>query len=129
MEKLTKVKIDLKHGIIELEGSEEFVEKHLNNFMDGTLKKWKIEEDKEVKTLDSDIINVGMGKSQLAKAKALREIIREIQDEFKGSAPLKEIISRAEKSGIKKDTVEDMIHKLKCAGELIETSENSFKVF
>ncbi|NJD76152.1 MAG: MCM family protein [Candidatus Methanoperedens sp.] len=84
--------------------------------------------DPETGKLDSDIINVGMGKSQRVKAKTLREIIRELQDEYKGAAPLEDIISRAEESGIKKDTVEDMIQKLKSAGEIIEASNGRFRV-
>ncbi len=84
--------------------------------------------DPETGKLDSDIINVGMGKSQRVKAKTLREIIRELQDELKGAAPLEDIISRAEESGIKKDTVEDMIQKLKSAGEIIEVSNERFRV-
>ncbi|HEY9205336.1 MAG TPA: minichromosome maintenance protein MCM [Candidatus Methanoperedens sp.] len=84
--------------------------------------------DPETGKLDSDIINVGMGKSQRVKAKTLREIIRELQDEYKGAAPLEDIISRAEESGIKKDTIEDMIQKLKSAGEIIEVSNERFRV-
>lgn len=84
--------------------------------------------DPETGKLDADIINVGMGKSQRDRVKTLREIIRELQDELKGAAPLEDIISRAEESGIKKDTVEEMIQKLKSAGEIIEASNERFRV-
>lgn len=84
--------------------------------------------DPETGRLDADIINVGMGKSQRDKIKVLREIIRELQDENKGPAPIEDIIRKAEESGIKKDTVEDMIQKLKSAGEIIEASNERFRV-
>jgi replicative DNA helicase Mcm len=84
--------------------------------------------DPETGKLDSDIINVGMGKSQRVKVKTLKEIIRELQEEYKSAVPLEEIISKAEESGIKKDTVEDMIQKLKQVGEILEASNNKFRV-
>ncbi|MCZ7403845.1 MAG: minichromosome maintenance protein MCM, partial [Candidatus Methanoperedens sp.] len=84
--------------------------------------------DPETGKLDADIINVGMGKSQRDRIKVLREIIKELQDEYKGPAPLEDIISKAEESGIKKETVEDMIQKLKSAGEIIEASNERFRV-
>jgi replicative DNA helicase Mcm len=84
--------------------------------------------DPETGKLDADIINVGMGKNQRDRIKVLRELIRELQDEYKGPAPLEDIISRAEESGIKKETVEDMIQKLKSAGEIIEASNERFRV-
>ncbi|MDL5503927.1 MAG: AAA family ATPase, partial [Candidatus Methanoperedens sp.] len=70
--------------------------------------------DPETGRLDADIVNVGMGKSQRDRIKVLREIIRDLQKEM-GAAPIEEIISRAQDSGIKKETVEDMIQKLKSA--------------
>ncbi len=84
--------------------------------------------DPETGRLDADIINVGMGKSQRDRIKVLREIIRGLQDEHKGAAPIEDIIMKAEESGIKKDAVEDMIQKLKSAGEIIEASNERFRV-
>ncbi len=84
--------------------------------------------DPETGRLDADIVNVGMGKSQRDRIKIFREIIRKVQEEFKGLAPIKDIILKAEESGIKKDTVEDMIQKLKSAGEIIEASNERFRV-
>jgi|SRR5659263_97103 len=83
--------------------------------------------DPETGRLDADIVNVGMGKSQRDRIKVLREIIRDLQKEM-GAAPREEIISKAQESGIKKDTVEDMIQKLKSAGEIIESSNDKFRV-
>ena len=83
--------------------------------------------DPETGRLDADIVNVGMGKSQRDRIKVLREIIRDLQKEM-GAAPIEEIISKAEESGIKKETVEDMIQKLKSAGEIIESSNERFRV-
>ncbi len=84
--------------------------------------------DPETGRLDADIINVGIAKSQRDRIKVLREIIRELQEEYKGAAPLEDIISKAEESGIKKDAVEDIIQKLKSAGEIIEASNERFRV-
>lgn len=84
--------------------------------------------DPETGRLDADIINVGMGKSQRDRIKVLKEVIRDLQEEYKSTVPLEDIISRAEESGIKKDTVEDMIQKLKSVGEIIEPSNERFRV-
>jgi len=84
--------------------------------------------DPETGRLDADIINVGMGKSQRDRIKVLKEIIRDLQDEYKSAVPLEDIISRAEESGIKKDTVEDMIQKLKTVGEILEATNERFRI-
>lgn len=78
--------------------------------------------------LDSDIISVGMGKSQRDRIKILRDIIKELQDEQNGAAPLKDIMEKAVEAGMKKDDVEDTIAKLKSAGELIEASNERYRV-
>jgi replicative DNA helicase Mcm len=84
--------------------------------------------DPETGRLDADIINVGMGKSQRDRIKILKEIIRELQEGYKSAVPLEDIISKAEESDIKKDTVEDIIQKLKTVGEVIETTNEKFRV-
>jgi replicative DNA helicase Mcm len=77
--------------------------------------------------LDSDMISVGMGKSQRDRIKVLREIIRELQ-KSEGSVPLAEILEKAVESGIKEDVVEDMLAKLKSGGDIIEASNRRFRV-
>ncbi len=78
--------------------------------------------------LDSDIISVGMSKSQRGRIKMMRQIIMELQDESKTAVPLEDILTRAEEAGIKQESVEDMLKALKSAGELIETSNDRFRV-
>ncbi len=84
--------------------------------------------DPETGRLDADIINVGIAKSQRDRIRVLKEIIKELQEEHKSAVPIEEIISKAEDSGIKKDAVEDMIQKLKTFGEIIEQSNERFRV-
>ncbi len=85
--------------------------------------------DPETGKLDSDIINVGITKNQRDRIKILKEIIRELQDEHNGVAPIEEIISRADESGIKKDDVERAIEALKASGEIYEPSaRDKFRV-
>jgi len=78
--------------------------------------------------MDSDIISTGIGKSQRDRIRVLKEVIRELQDEMKSAAPLNDIVKRAVEAGMKKDDVEDMIHKLKTAGELLEASNERYRV-
>ncbi|VVB90807.1 Minichromosome maintenance protein MCM [uncultured archaeon] len=84
--------------------------------------------DPETGRLDADIINVGMGKSQRDRIKVLKEIIRQLQEEHKSAVPLEDIISKAEESGIKKDTIEENIMKLKTIGEILEVTNGRFRV-
>jgi replicative DNA helicase Mcm len=69
-----------------------------------------------------------MGKSQRDRIRVLKEIIRDLQDEHKTAVPLEEIILKAGEAGIKKDTVEDMIQKLKTVGEILEATNERFRV-
>lgn len=89
---------------------------------------FKVMIDPETGKLDSDIISVGMGKSQRDRIKILREIIKERQDELDGAVPLAEILEKAVESGIKEDAVEEMLKKLKTGGEVIEASNRRFRI-
>ncbi|MBU0778054.1 minichromosome maintenance protein MCM [Patescibacteria group bacterium] len=89
---------------------------------------FKVMTDPETGKLDSDIISVGMGKSQRDRIKILKAIIKERQDELEGAVPLAEILEKAVESGIKEDDVEDMLKKLKTDGEVIEASNRRFRI-
>jgi replicative DNA helicase Mcm len=84
--------------------------------------------DPETGRIDSDIINVGMGKSQRDRVKLVREIIANLQDEHKGAAPLEDIASKAKDSGLEKDVVEDTILRLKTEGDILEVSNKRYRV-
>ena len=60
------------------------------------------------------------------RLKVIKEIISELQKEM-GAAPIEDIISKAEESGIEKETVEDLIQNLKSAGNIIESSNERFR--
>lgn len=88
----------------------------------------KITIDPETGEMDSDIISTGTSKSQRDRMKVLKAIISELQQEYKTPVPLEDIESKAEEAGIKKETVQDMIEKLKAAGEAYELSQGRYKV-
>lgn len=66
------------------------------------------------------------------KAKIIHGIIKELQQpkhgERLGSASINEIIDRAEEAGIGKEKTKDLIQKLKSAGEVIESSNERFRI-
>lgn len=88
----------------------------------------KVMIDPETGKLDSDIISTGIGKSQRDRIRVLKEVIRELQDEMKSAVHLKDIVDRAVEAGMKEDDVKDMIVKLKSVGELIEASNERYRV-
>lgn len=88
----------------------------------------KITIDPDTGKPDSDIINTGTSRSQRDRMRVLTAIIRELQDEYKTAVPLEDILAKAEEAGIKKETVEDMIQKLKTAGDLLEASNERYRV-
>ena len=78
--------------------------------------------------LDSDIISTGMAKSQRDRIRVLKELIRELQEEFKGSVPVGEIKGKAVEAGMKEGDVEDMLMKLKTLGEILEVTDGRYNV-
>ncbi len=78
--------------------------------------------------LDSDIISVGMGKSQRDRIKILKEIIKELQDEMKSAVPTEDIVKKAVEAGMKDDDVEYMLKKMKTDGDLLESSNERYRV-
>lgn len=73
-------------------------------------------------------INLGIGKSQRDRIRVLREIIKELQHETGGAASLTDIVIKGEASGINVENTQDMIQKLKSAGEIIEVSNERYRV-
>lgn len=70
--------------------------------------------------------NLSFPKPQNAR---IVEIIKKLQEsDSQGSANLRDIIALAEIIGIDKYKAEDMINKLKYAGDLMESSNERFKI-
>lgn len=67
------------------------------------------------------------GMSKRDRIETLKQIIREFQHD-KEAAPLEDIISKAESSGIERDAVEDVIRLLKRTGEIYEVSNEQFRI-
>jgi replicative DNA helicase Mcm len=87
--------------------------------------------DPETGKLDSDIISSGIGKSQRDRIKFVRNALRELQQkpEYHQSAvPFDTLFVELEKSGLKKETLLDMLEKLKTAGDIIEPTNGRYRV-
>lgn len=84
--------------------------------------------DPETGQLDSDIINVGMGKSQRDRIKVILGAVRSLQGENGSSVPIELLIQTLEAEGIKREFVEDAVSRLKTAGDLLEVSNGHYKV-
>lgn len=78
--------------------------------------------------LDSDIINVGMGRSQRDRIKLFLNIIKKISDESGGLAPVGEVVLECETAGFDKKQIETMIEKLKNTGDICELKGKKLKV-
>lgn len=76
---------------------------------------------------EDDVMFVGMGKAQRERLGVLRDIIRSSQN-GSGGVELDTIVSKASAYGITKDDTGDMLCKLKSAGEVIEVSQDKYRV-
>lgn len=65
-------------------------------------------------------------KQERERIEIIRGIIKELQKSF-GAAPIEDIISRAEENGIGKEQIDDLISRLKSAGEVIEISHEKYR--
>lgn len=86
--------------------------------------------DPETGKLDSDIINVGMGRSQRDKVRMVIDAIRKLQGTNGNSTdvPISLILQTLESESIQKEFVEDTLVKLKAQGGLVETSNGRYRV-
>ena len=103
-------------------------EKDAQRVMDLVMESFRVMKDPTTGKMDSDIISTGISKSQRDRIRVLKGIITDLQDEYKSAVPLEDIISRAQESGINKDAVEDIIEKLKTLGEILEATNERFRV-
>ncbi len=88
----------------------------------------KVGIDPETGNYDSDIVNVGVSKSQRDRISLLKEIIRTACSKAEnGKALIEDIFIEAEKSGLTRDNVELNIEKMSQSGELIKPDKDHIK--
>ena len=88
----------------------------------------KVGMDRETESIDIDIIATGMSRSQKDKMKIITEIIRDICTEIDAPAPVEEIISRGQEEGMDKDTIENLIAKMRREGIIFEPKHGKYKL-
>lgn len=74
--------------------------------------------DPETGLFDADIVAVGVPKSQRDKIKILLDIIKKVESEHQGVAPLEVVIERAEEHDITQERAEELISKLEMKKEI-----------
>lgn len=77
---------------------------------------------------DADVRESGMSKSQRDKVCLMLKIIKEGADENRGTAPLGEIVLRAQEEGFKDMEIKPLLDRLKHNGDIIEVAEGKFRV-
>ncbi len=76
--------------------------------------------DTETGKLDIDVLMTGKPKSQRDNIRRVLDIIKELEGEYGGAAPVEEIIRSAESEGIRSKFVEELIDQEKIRGHLYE---------
>ncbi len=82
--------------------------------------------DFETGRVDIDKIYVGVTKSQRDKIREVLGIIRELEEEY-GTAKRSEILEEAERRGISKGEVDEILKKLHDSGDIFEPKHDHFK--
>jgi replicative DNA helicase Mcm len=83
--------------------------------------------DPETGEVDIDVIMTGRSKSQRERFERVLEIIRGLEDDYGGAAPVDEVKRIAVAEGIKERFVENMIEQEKTRGHLYEPKQGMIK--
>ncbi len=76
--------------------------------------------DKETGKIDIDKLTSGITATQRGKMMGIKEIISQLEGEFKNGIPVEEILKVAEDKGINKEKAEETLEKLKRSGDIYE---------
>ncbi|MDH5685308.1 MAG: Minichromosome maintenance protein MCM, partial [Hadesarchaea archaeon] len=79
--------------------------------------------DTETGKLDIDVLMTGKPKSQRDNIRRVLDIIKELEGQYGGAAPVEEIKRIAESEGIKQSFVEELIEQEKMRGHLYEPKQ------
>ena len=83
--------------------------------------------DPETGEFDADVVETGQSKSQRDRIKDIKQIVKDIEQEYDEGAPVDVIIERAEEAGVEQQKAEHEIEKLKTKGELYEPSHDHLR--
>ena len=86
--------------------------------------------DPETGEYDVDVIETGRSKTQRDRVKGIKEIIRELQEEYEDErgAPKEKVMERAEESGMERSKAEHEIQKLKNKGDIYAPGQDHLRV-
>ncbi|WP_336342625.1 minichromosome maintenance protein MCM [Halalkalicoccus ordinarius] len=84
----------------------------------------------EEEEYDVDVIETGRSKTQRDRVKGIKQIIRELQEEYDGEpgVPEEKVYQRAEESGLERNKAENEIQKLKNKGDAYSPIEDYLRL-
>jgi replicative DNA helicase Mcm len=74
--------------------------------------------------IDIDVISTGIPSSERSRISQIKEIISSLEEKIGKIIPIEDIVMEASEKGIEKSEVEEVIDKLKRAGDLFEPKRN-----
>lgn len=77
---------------------------------------------------DVDMVETGKPKSQRDRIKSLKQLLKDMQEDYDDGVPISDLIEAAEDVGIEQDKVEHELKKMKDAGEVYEPSHKRFRI-
>jgi replicative DNA helicase Mcm len=83
--------------------------------------------DPETGKLDTDWVTVGTTKTRRDRARSIREIIKELENEYGEEVPLEEVLDLAEEEGMERGKAEDIIEVMKRDGILFSPGSGVIK--
>jgi replicative DNA helicase Mcm len=83
--------------------------------------------DPETGQFDADVIETGTSKTQRDRIKNLKQLIKDIEDDYEEGAPVEEVLERADEIGLDRSKAEDEIEKLRRKGEVYEPRQDHLR--
>jgi replicative DNA helicase Mcm len=83
--------------------------------------------DPETGKLDTDWVTVGTTKTRRDRARSIREIIKELENEYGEEVPIEEVLDLAEEEGMEREKADDMIEVMKRDGILFSPGSGVIK--
>jgi replicative DNA helicase Mcm len=83
--------------------------------------------DPETGEFDADVVETGTSKTQRDRIRGIKEIVKELQQEYDDGAPVEKILDEAEQNGMERTKAEHEIEKLKQQGELYQPNQDHLR--